>query len=223
MTTKLIPHVIKMHSNVHYAIGLFIASVTAIFLSLNVFEYAFIVFCSTIPDLDFIFKKFARDGNHRNFITHTVYPSIIMIVVGILVDIFYFGTILNIIYFHQVIWIGGIAYLSHIMIDFIDWGLNPFFTNHHFGFYLLITQHEKNLAHPRTVIDRERKKDQWFFVKRYYSTRTVLLLDTIISIAGFLSVFAFTPQFWYFPIGMFLLLEYHLYQKKKAEEGGPSR
>lgn len=207
-----------MHSNVHYALGLFVASFTSMFISLNLYEYLFVTICCVLPDFDFALRKFAKDGNHRNLITHTVYPGLIILLVGVLLDLYYFDTIFGIIYFKQVIWIGGIAYLLHIALDFIDWGLNPFYSKHHFGFYLLITQHEKNLAHPRTIISRESKKDKYFFVKRYYNTRSIVILDIIISALGFLSVFAFTPQYWYLPIGIFLFIEYHLYQKKKGEE-----
>jgi hypothetical protein len=117
-----------------------------------------------------------------------------------------------------VIWIGGIAYLSHLILDLLDWGINPFYFGKTIGFYILLTQDEKNLAHPKTIIERERKKDPHFFTLRYYQNSIIRTIDILISTIGFLMVFSFAPQFWYAPIGLFILIEYHLYRKKKAEE-----
>ncbi|MHA1339043.1 MAG: metal-dependent hydrolase [Promethearchaeota archaeon] len=206
-----------MNTNTHYAMGLIIASSLHFWYTLNLGEYLFIVFCAFIADIDYFFRKFAKDENHRNFITHTIYPAIILIVLSPILDYFFHTPFLFITNF-VVIAVGGFAYLSHILLDLLDWGLNPFYTKHTIGLYLVLSQHEKNLAHPKTIIEREKKKDQYFFVKRYYNTPLIVSIDFIISVIGFFFVFSFNPQFWYVPIGLLVLVEYHLYLKRKAEK-----
>lgn len=206
-----------MNTNVHYGMGLIIASLTCITYSLSIWEYMFIVFCAAGPDVDFLFSKYAKDQNHRNFFTHSIYIPLILIIAGIIIEKYYFLPIWFI-GFHQVIYIGGFAYLSHLTLDLLDWGINPLYFGKTIGFYLLLTQDEKNLAHPQTIIERETKKNPDFFTLRYYQSPVIISIDIIISALGFFMVFGFVPQFWYAPIGLFVLVEYHLHRKKKAEE-----
>jgi hypothetical protein len=206
-----------MNTNVHYAMGLIIASITCTIYSLSIWEFMFIVICAAGPDVDFLFSKYAKDENHRNFITHSILIPTILLVVGIIIEKYYFIPIWFI-GFHQVIWIGGVAYFSHLALDLIDWGINPFYFGKTIGFFILLTQDEKNLAHPRTIIEREKKKDPNFFILRYYNNPTIVSIDLIISIIGFFMVFVFASQFWYVPLGLFVLVEYHLHEKKKAED-----
>jgi len=205
-----------LNTNTHYAMGLIIASTLNFWYTLNIWEYLFIVFCAFCADLDYAFSKYAEDKNHRNFITHTIYPSILFICLGILLNYLIHFPFLFFTNFIIII-VGGIAYASHIVLDLLDWGLNPFYTYHTLGLYLTLTQHEKNLSRPKTIIQREKQKDKYFFIKRYYSTTSILIIDFIISVIGFLFVFVFNPQFWYVNFGLFILIEFHLYFKRKSE------
>lgn len=200
-----------MHMNVHFAVGIIIASITTYFIpTTNIFEYLFIVLCSIGPDFDFILAKFTKEKNHRNFFTHTIYPSLIILVIGIIIS--------NIFGFNY-IWIGGLAYISHIGLDCLDWGVKIFYTKNTFGLFLLITQDEKNLhSDLEKFITSEGKEDAFFFIDRYYRNILVLTIDIFLSILGFALMFLFSPQFWYVFFGYFLCLEFHLYQKRKAKK-----
>ncbi|MHA1727404.1 MAG: metal-dependent hydrolase [Promethearchaeota archaeon] len=202
-----------MHTNVHYALGVIIASITSYFIPLNLIEYGFILVCSFGVDFDILFSRFEKKdgGNHRNFITHTIYPGAVIFIVGVFIAIFNnYWTVL----------ICGIAYLSHIFLDCVDWGVKLFFTSKYYGWYLLITQDEKNLGIDyKKIINKNMAEDKNFFIKRYYNSNSgIIYLDITISILGFAILFNFTPNLWWVYIGFFLLLEFHLYHKKKAEQ-----
>jgi hypothetical protein len=189
-----------------------LASITDYFIQLNLYEFSFIIFCSFGVDFDFLFRRFEKKGggDHRNFFTHTVYPGLFLVIVGIILAF----------YHYHLVWIGGLAYLSHILFDCIDTGLKLFYTDKYYGWFLLITQDEKNLGITyRKIIDREIKEDEYFILKRYYKNKTILLLDITVSVIGFALLFTFSSEFWWMYIGFFLLLEYHLYHKKKAAKG----
>ena len=47
-----------------------------------------IVFSAFICDFDVFFSKYAKDHNHRNLITHSIIPSIIVIVLGQVISLF---------------------------------------------------------------------------------------------------------------------------------------
>jgi len=187
-----------MHINVHFGIGLIIASVTHYFIPLNFFTFSFIVLCGFISDFDIIFKKYAKDNNHRLLITHSIYPSLIIIIIGIIIGIIF-----------NYIWLlmGGIAYFCHILIDLIDWGTNFFFFNKKmFGIRILLSPEERiDLSH--VINDKENR--QFFFVQRYYSSKLMIFLEIIIGISTFIGVFVFSIKYWYFLFGYIFFFAFH--------------
>ena len=79
-------------------------------------------------DLDVFFSKFAKDNNHRLLITHSIIPSVIMLLIGFIFN-------------WEVLIISGISYFSHIIIDTIDWGTNLlYFQKKQVGFKLLFSK-----------------------------------------------------------------------------------
>ena len=184
-----------MHINVHFGIGLIIASVTHYFIQLNFFTFSFIVLCGFISDFDIIFKKYAKDHNHRLLISHSIYPSLIIIIIGIILN---------------EIWVlmGGIAYFCHILIDLIDWGTNFFYNKKMFGLRILLSPEERNdLSH---IINDKSPNRQLFFVHRYYSSKVMIFLEIIIGISTFIAVFVFAINYWYFIFGYLFFFGFHL-------------
>lgn len=182
---------------------------TNYFTHLSIIEFCLIVLSSFGVDFDFIFRNFEKKdgGNHRNFITHTIYPGLIIFCIGLIIAF----------YNYHVIWICGISYLSHILFDCVDTGLRLFFTEKYYGWFVLITQDEKNLGVTfKKVIEENISKDEYFILRRYFKNSITLFLDITVSIIGFAILFTFASEFWWIYIGFFLLLEYHLHEKKKA-------
>ncbi|MHA1821637.1 MAG: metal-dependent hydrolase [Promethearchaeota archaeon] len=200
-----------MHANVHYAVGVIFASITNIFIPLNMFWYAFIVGSSFAVDFDFLLRRFTNEDNHRKFITHTLIFPLIMLVIGVIIAL---------IYHFQIIWIGGLAYLSHIFLDTIDWGVSLFYRGKEYGFYKLITKEEaaeynKNYE---LIIANLKSEDPHFFINRYYSNKLIVGIDIGISILGFIVALILTPQYLYFYAGFFVFLIYHMYYLRRARK-----
>ncbi len=182
-----------MHINVHFGIGLIFASVTHYFIQLNFFTFSFIVLCGFISDFDIIFKKYAKDHNHRMLITHSIYISLIIIIIGLILN---------------EIWVlmGGIAYFCHILIDLIDWGTNFFYNKKMFGLRILLSPEERvDLSH--IINDKENR--QFFFVQRYYSSKLMIFLEIIIGISMFIALFVFAINYWYFLFGYIFFFAFH--------------
>jgi hypothetical protein len=173
--------------------GIIIASLTHYYIQLNFFTFSFIVLCGFISDFDIIFKKHAKDHNHRMLITHSIYPSLIIIIIGILLNS---------------IWVlmGGIAYFCHILIDLIDWGTNFLYNKKMFGFRLLLSPEERiDLSH----VINDKKNRQFFFVQRYYSSKLMIFLEIIIGISMFIALFVFSINYWYFLFGYIFFFAFH--------------
>ncbi|MHA1718491.1 MAG: hypothetical protein ACTSWX_12975 [Promethearchaeota archaeon] len=182
-----------MHINVHFAMGIIIASIANFFIQLNIFTFSFIVLCGFISDFDIFFKKHAKDYNHRMLITHSIYISILIIIIGMIIN---------------QIWVilGGVAYFVHISIDLLDWGTNFFYNNKIFGLRLLLNHEERNdLSH--VLNDKENR--QFFFVQRYYSSKLMIFLEIIIGISMFIALFTFAINYWYFLFGYILFFVFH--------------
>ena len=183
-----------MHINVHIGMGIIIASLTNYFIPLNIFTFSFIILCGFLLDFDIIFKKYAKDHNHRMLISHSIYPSLIIIIIGIILN---------------EIWVlmGGIAYFCHILIDLIDWGTNFWFNNKMFGLRILLTPEERvDLSH--VINDKENR--QFFFVQRYYSSKLMIFLEIIVGISMFIALFVFAINYWYFLFGYIFFFAFHL-------------
>ena len=87
-----------MHTNVHFAIGILFASLAHRLFPMNIWFFLLIIISATIADLDMVASKIAVNGDHRNFFTHSIYPAIILLLIGIPIGFFW-----NI----HVVWISG--------------------------------------------------------------------------------------------------------------------
>ena len=103
-----------MHINSHFAVGVIFASILNYFFKFTLLEFSLIVLFSFFCDFDVLFIKFAKDHNHRLLITHSIIPSIILIIIGYIL-------------MWPVLIICGFSYSIHIIIDTIDWGTNFFY------------------------------------------------------------------------------------------------
>ncbi len=182
-----------MHVTFHYALGVVIAGIASQFFFLTPIYFGIIVLAACLPDIDILFKKYAPDNNHRQLFTHSLYPGIIISAFGII-----FG--------EKVIILFGIAYISHIFIDLFDWGTNFLFTGKTYGPRLLLKKSEHDSV--MNLLKNE-KIPKWFFVRRYYSARYILLLE----IAGLLSMSVIlvfmARKYWYFSFGYLFALSFH--------------
>lgn len=195
-----------MHINTHFAIGVIIASITHYFYNLTLFEFLFIVLCSFIMDFDIFLSKYARDNNHRMLISHSVIPSLVLIILGLF---FLWPTIL----------IGGITYFIHIIIDSCDWGTN--FSGFHkkpFGPKFLISNEElENLS--KILEDFKVKKS--FFDFKYYKNKLIQAIEILVFIVMIIVLLLFALKYIYFIIFYFPLLFFHLighFSLKKIED-----
>ncbi|MBN2157210.1 MAG: hypothetical protein JW776_14290 [Candidatus Lokiarchaeota archaeon] len=198
-----------MHTNIHYAVGILIASLAHFLFPMNWLVFLIIISSAIIADLDAFFFKRALDRDHRNFFTHSIYPAGIIILIGVLAE--YFWKI-------HIIWLIGLAYSSHIILDCVDWQTRLFYGKKLYGWALLISEDEKNLGKTRKQLQMESGMDPTSFaIDRYFSDSLVLVIGISISLVSFLVLFVFASEFWYVFIGYFVLLEVYLYQKKKME------
>ncbi|MFX1572959.1 MAG: hypothetical protein ACFFB0_09425 [Promethearchaeota archaeon] len=194
-----------MHINSHFAIGVIFTSILNYFFEFNFFEFSFIILFSFICDFDVFLSKFAKDHNHRMLITHSVIPSLLLLILGILIN-----------------WIplilGGISYLIHIFIDALDWGTNIFyFQKKQVGFKLLISKEEfENL--PEYLSNY--KNPNSFFDEKYYKNKVCIGIEITLFILMILIGMIFAFQYilitlLYIPFA-WLHISRH-YQLKKLE------
>lgn len=196
-----------MHINTHFAVGVIIASILNYFYNFSLLEFSLIVIFSFICDFDVFFTKFSKDNNHRMLITHSIIPSIIIIVIGFILR-------------WTVLIMSGITYFIHILIDAIDWGTNFFyFQKKQVGFKLLISKEEfENLP---THISKY-KNPASFFDAKYYNNKICLGIEISLFILMMVFVIFFAFQYilitlLYFPF-IWLHLSRHFYLKKIEAE-----
>jgi hypothetical protein len=161
--------------------------------------------------LIYLMKKIDEDRGHRFFITHSIYPFLAFLI---------FGISMAVSFNYHIIWICSLAYLSHLILDCIDGGINLFYTERYYGLFLL-TRKEKHLfLGIKRALDKEREKNPYFMDVRYFNNPFILSLEILISVAAFISLLVFAINYWYFYFGFFLLLAYHLnyYFKGKTFE-----
>lgn len=198
-----------MHLNVHVAVGIIIASITTLFISLNFWTFGCIVLCAFITDFDILIRNRAKDGNHRNLFTHSIYPA--MIIVGV-------GLILR----QPWLMIAGVVYLVHLLMDTFDWGVNLFYTGRTVGSQLLIHPEEKENF--QQLLNQLPIKS-YFFAHRYYTTRWVQISESFCFLGMIALMIWLTPSFWYFGWIYVLTLSLHLveYQELKNRINGKNK
>ncbi len=186
-----------MHINNHFAVGFIFASILNYFFNFNLLEFSFIILFSFICDFDVFFSKFAKDNNHRLLITHSIIPSIIMLLVGLIFN-------------WMILIISAISYSSHIIIDTIDWGTNLlYFQKKQVGFKLLISKEEfKNL--PKYL--SEYKNPASFFDAKYYNNIKCVITEIVLFILMIIFGLIFAFQFILITLLYFPFLCFHLFR-----------
>ncbi|MFX1310138.1 MAG: hypothetical protein ACFE9M_06975 [Promethearchaeota archaeon] len=195
-----------MHINVHIAIGVIITSFLHYFFNFTVLEFVLIVIFSFICDFDIFLSKYAKDNNHRLLITHSIFPSIVVIIIGYILN-------------WSALIISGFSYSFHIFIDTLDWGTNIFyFQKKQIGFKLLISKEEfENL--PKYLA--KYKVPASFFDEKYYNNKICLGVEIVLFILMIIFIVLFAPQYIILVLLYFIGLYFHLqrhFTLKKIEK-----
>jgi hypothetical protein len=195
-----------MHINSHFSIGVILASILNYYFNFNLFDFSLIILFSFICDFDVFFSKFAKDHNHRLLISHSIFPSLIIIALGYIMN-------------WPALIIGGFNYSIHIIIDTIDWGTNFFyFQKRQVGFKLLISKDEfENLSQ---YLEKY-KNPASFFDEKYYSNRICIGLEVILFILMVIFNTIFALRYIFMILLYFFGLYFHLHRHfilKKNEE-----
>jgi hypothetical protein len=196
-----------MHINSHFALGVIVASIFHQFFNFTFIDYTLVIIFSFICDFDVFFSKYAKDHNHRMLISHSVIPSLVVIILGLT---FNWTTLI----------IGGIEYFIHVVVDTFDWGTNFFYFNKkQFGLKFLISKEE--LENLPAYISKY-KKTESFFDNKYYSSKISITIEISLFFLMVVFNFIFTFQFillslFYF-IGLYFHLSRHFYLKRAEAE-----
>jgi len=186
-----------MHINSHFALGMIFASILNYFFNFSFFEYFFILLLSFICDFDVFFSQFAKNHNHRMLISHSIIPSLFIILIGVIIN-------------WPALYFSGIAYSIHIVIDTIDWGTNFFyFQKKQIGLKLLISQEEFNNL-PKYL--SKYKRAESFFDEKYYRNKICLGIEVILFVFMMVFVIIFAFQYILFIFIYFIFLFFHLYR-----------
>jgi hypothetical protein len=162
-----------------------------------------IVFSAFVCDFDVFFSKYAKDNNHRNLITHSIIPSLIVIVLGI---IFNWPALI----------ISGFTLFLHIFVDLFDWGTNLFyFSKKTIGPRLFISKEEqKNL--PKYLAQYKNKES--FFDFKYYNNKLALIIEVLLFVLMIICIiiyaFEYTLIIFIYFLGFYFHLSKHFYLKK---------
>jgi hypothetical protein len=199
-----------MHINVHIAIGIITTSILHYFFNFNFIEYSIVLFLSFVCDFDIFLAKLAKNQNHRLYITHSLIPSTILIVIGIIIMI-YFN--------NNVILLGGLSYMLHIIIDTFDWGTNLFyFPKRQNGFKFLMSLEEtENLPYYLSKY----KNPSSFFDTKYYTNSICITIEICLFCAMLIVVSIFALEYLFFITLYFIGLAFHLsrhFHLKKLEK-----
>ncbi len=169
---------------------------------LGYLEFYIVVFFPFLIDFDFLLSKYAKNNNHRRLITHSLTPYVCLLIIGI---------------FYPLFLILGICGVVHVISDAIDWGtslLAPFYNDPLGG---ILKKPPKEIVN----ITNYRKRQCWF-VKTYYTSRIILLLEILFGIASVISIIL--TNLWYLALlifyFLFLVLQLNFYKgcQKKFKE-----
>ncbi|MCF2141524.1 MAG: hypothetical protein K9W44_15830 [Candidatus Lokiarchaeota archaeon] len=185
-----------MHLSFHYAIGIIFTSLISLFVPLVWWQYGVIVFFSVISDFDIVYLIWSSQKNHRMFFTHSIYFSILVLLIGFAFAKFWIIAC-------------GIVAILHVGADLFDWGTNLFFSGHIIGPRLLLARDELDRVPELMAQEVDHK---WFFVKRYFNSFWCQFAEILAGVSMILSITLITPDFWYFIFGYILALGYHLFE-----------
>lgn len=177
------------------AIGIIFASFFHQFFNFTLIEFSLIVICAFIMDFDIFFSKYAENNNHRMLISHSVIPSIFILIIGLILS-------------WSALIIGGIVYIIHVIIDTFDWGTNLFyFPKKSFGLKILLSKEEERNIEKYMA---EYKKPQSFFDFKYYSNKIFIIVEIILFVLMMLFVILYAFKYILLIILYFLGLAFHL-------------
>ena len=164
------------------------------------------MFSAFLSDFDVFFSKYAKDQNHRNLITHSIIPSVILIGLGFLI------------YWPALI-ISGFAYFMHVFVDMFDWGTNLlYFPKKTYGPRLFMSkEEEENLSNLLT----QYKNGASFFDFKYYNSKVALSIEALLFILMMVFIIALAFEYILISLVYFLGLFFHLsrhYRLKKFEK-----
>jgi hypothetical protein len=184
-----------MHINVHIAVGVIITSFLHYFFNFSLLEFVLIVFFSFICDFDIFFSKYVKDHNHRLLITHSIIPSILIIIIGYIVS-------------WPALIISGFSYFIHIFIDTLDWGTNfIYFQKKQVGLKLLISKEEINNLSEYLA---EYKVPASFFDEKYYKNKVCIGVEIIVFVIMMIFVIIFALEYIFMILLYFIFLYFHL-------------
>ncbi|MHA1264334.1 MAG: hypothetical protein ACTSRS_03785 [Candidatus Helarchaeota archaeon] len=161
--------------------------------SLNLIEFFLVVSFPFFIDFDFLFSKYAKDNNHRRLITHSLFPYLALLPLGL---------------FYQVLFILGLCGIIHILTDTVDWGTSLFSP--------IIKEPLGGIlpTPPKEVVEIPNyKKRQCWFTKVYYASSIIVVLEIFFGGLAILSILLIDlTYFWimlfYF---VFLMLQIRFY------------
>ena len=191
----------SIHINIHLALGLIIASIYHAFFKVDLFQFTLIVSCALIADLDIIFIKYTKVENHRMLISHSIFPCILFFIIG------FFSS-------STLILTCGLAYLSHILLDTIDWGTNLFyFQKKPIGLMFLISKEE--IENLNDYLSNYKVARSYFDFK-YYDSKFMQSFEILLFIAMLFFMIFFAVEFilmivvYFIGLGIHIFTHYHL-------------
>jgi len=164
--------------NVHAAVGIIIAMIFSSYLS--DFEILYVIGVLVIIDFDYLLSRFAKNNNHRRLPTHTPILYGIFIIIGMLIFIFNVH-LFNFTDSWRYITLFGICGFIHVSMDSFDWGIMLFYpySQNLIGGILNI---------PRTKNEQNNNIPLCYFVKTYYHSDIIKILEVIFVILAFISI-----------------------------------
>ncbi len=183
-----------MHLTFHYALGVIFASILSRLTPLSPFLFGIIVLAAFLPDFDILLSKFAPNHNHRQLISHSLFIPVISIAFGV-------------IFRNIIITFFGLSYLSHVIVDLLDWGTNFLYNGKTYGPRILLKKEEYSQVSEMLKLEKVQK---WFFVRRYYASYPILVLEIIGLFGMCLFLLFWASAFWYFGLGYLLAISFHI-------------
>jgi len=192
-----------MHINTHVAIGIILSLLYYKFIDNFLFNTILIFCICFLIDFDFMLSKYVKTKNHRILPTHGLFIYFLFILIFYIISLFGF-------YIPIILFI-GIAGISHVLIDCIDWGiglLSPFSNKIFFG---ILPKPPESIINEQSL-----RKRQCWFTTTYYKSKLLLIIDIIIFIISIISLIYLNILFWWYYLIYFFFLTIHLLEYYKC-------
>ena len=194
-----------MHVNSHYLLGMIVAIAAYSLYQYPLFITTLIIAAAVAQDFDFLLSKWAPSNNHRRLFTHSIFPTIIALIIALISNLSWIFFI-------------ALSIFTHVLVDMLDWGLNLFYNGTIIGLAALLPEKDSSHLDFPSMGYYYRK---FFFTSRYMTSKWFLIADLILLLLT-LMLMIFTQFPWPFLlIGYIVAWSYHLYsyssEKKKNE------